>query len=167
MKVYRICNKEEVNALLNDKDFSNVGKEGLIFIQQQIKDDTNNHNYEPKEKYLHFFKSLHSIFYLNTNEGYYICTYDIPDEVLKDGSGIGKYWDFMNFSHLVNVEEYAINIKNLKFDYLEKIDEITEYIDVEDYLYNFSIEDFLTTIYNKTPSKKLIKSFNTKTNKLL
>ena len=162
MEVYRICNKEEIDTLLNDKDFINVGKEGHIFIQQQIKDDTNNHNYEPNEKYLHFFKNYHSIFYLNTNEGYYICTYNIPDEILKDGYGIGYYWDFINFSHQVNAEEYAINIKNLKFDYLEKIDEITEYIDVEDYLYNSPIEDFLTTIYNKIPSKKLIKSLSTK-----
>ena len=49
MVVYRICKKEEIEHIFNDKNFKNVGK---IF---EINKNTNTHLYTADKKYIHFF----------------------------------------------------------------------------------------------------------------
>lgn len=67
--------------------------------------------------------------------------------------------DRFNFKKLEKVKEYAIDNKFLKFNYLIKVEEITEYIDVEDFIYNNYINNLKQIYSNKLSNKedKLIK----------
>ncbi len=142
MKVYRLCRENEVNQILNNQFFDNIGSFYSNF-------GCNIHNYDKDKRYLHFFKSKASLLYLNTLKNRYICVYDIPNRLLQKYLGKGKYRDLINFAELVEVEEYAIPSKLLKFKYLQSIDKIIEYIDVDEFLEDDSLCDFVENVYNK------------------
>ena len=149
MLVYRICNNNEISKILTNKSLNEIGKK--YHTNKLI----NTHNYKNNIKYIHFYKDFNSIFYLNTNKNFYICTYNIPDNILDNCIGIGYYLDREFLRNIENVYEYAIDSKLVLFDYLLKIDKITDNIDFDDYIYN-SYLDKLETIYLKQ-SKTLVK----------
>ncbi len=148
MIVYRICKEEEIEHILNDKNFKNIGK---TFKPNQA---INTHLYKTNKNYIHFFKNIDSIFYLNTYANIYICTYCIPDNLLEEHYGIGYYLDRTNFNTLEKVPEYAIENEFIHFNQLLKIERIKEYIDIEDYIY-YDISPKIETIYlsNEITSK--------------
>lgn len=148
MLVYRLCRIGEVNKLLQEKSVENIGVSGQLLIERQHKENVNNHVYNYQKEYLHFYKRLESIFYLYT-EDKYLCTYDIPEEILEKYLGYGFYRDFRTRGRIVSTVEYAIDIEELSFDYLVKIDKILEYINYEDYLFDPSLHEELETIYSK------------------
>ena len=74
MLVYRVCSKEEIDKLFQNRDIKDIGN-------YCTKTDVNNHEYEENSKYIHFFKEKSSIFHFLLRERY-ICEYDIPDEIL-------------------------------------------------------------------------------------
>ena len=154
MVVYRICKKEEIEHIFNDKNFKNVGK------TFEINKNTNTHLYTADKKYIHFFKDKDSIFYLDTCADMYICTYCIPDSLLERHYGVGFYLDRTNFRTLEKVSEYAIENELINFNQLLKIERIKEYIDIEDYIY-YDITSKIQTIYlsneiiNKLSSKEI------------
>lgn len=130
MIVYRICNEYEIKEIMKSKSFSNIGNN---YTNDKKK---NTHNYLQNKKYVHFFKDLSSIYYLNVTKGYYICTYDIPDVLLEENEGIGFYLDREFFKRLEEVCEYAITNDQILFNYLIKVEKINNYIDYEDYIYD-------------------------------
>lgn len=145
MLVYRICSKHEIEQILNYNEFTAIGNYGLTYLN----DYKNSHKYKLNKLYLHFFKNKDSIFYMDTSKDRFICTYDIPEDILKTGMGIGKYLDYFNFSHLLNVCEYAIESSLINFEYLLKIERINKYIDIEDYMYDKELSEFVDAIYDK------------------
>lgn len=163
MLVYRICKKDEIENILRNRGFYNVGKNFHIDKKK------NTHPYENDKKYLHFFKNKDSIFYLNTDVNYFICTYDIPNHLLAKNVGIGFYLDRTNFDKLEEVEEFAIESKQIKFDYLLKIEAILDNIDFEDYIFEdiaykvetiYSYNAFLEYLSNNDGKCKILKLYN-------
>ena len=111
MLVYRICSSDEINNIFSDYKFNNVGN--------YFKNSTlSSHNYKEDKKYMHFFHNKDSILYLSTDNKY-LCTYNIPDEVLDKYKGFGNYMDYFNFSSLVTIVEYAIENIEIDFEFLE------------------------------------------------
>ena len=150
MLVYRVCQEKELNEIMSNESFDTVGRH---YSANPLK---NTHNYKDDKKYLHFFKDLDSVFYCSTSCGNYICTYDIPDNILAESKGKGYFLDRFAFKHVQEAEEYAITTDNLSSDYLTKVELIKESMDVEDYLFD-EISDKLTTIYEKEKNKTLKK----------
>lgn len=140
MLVYRICKKDEIDMIFNDRNFKNVGK------VCKINDNINTHVYKNNKKYIHFFKNKDSIFYLNTTKEMYVCTYDIPIYLLETHYGVGFYLDKFNFRNLEKVSEYAIENESISFNYLLRIEKILEYIDIDDYMHD-DISSKIETIY--------------------
>lgn len=147
MLVYRICSKQEIEQILNYNEFTAIGNYGLTYLNNNK--NKNNHMYKLDKLYLHFFKNKDSIFYMDTSEDRFICTYDIPEDILKTGMGTGKYPNYFNFNHLINVCEYAIESSLISFEYLLKVERIKEYIDIEDYMYDNELSEFVDAIYDK------------------
>ena len=142
MLVYRLCKDDEIREILKSRKFKKVGK------SFKINANANTHKYIEGIKYLHFFDKKDSIFYFDTASGCYICTYDIPCELLDITRGIGIYLDRIKFHTFEQVCEYAIPNNYLSFNYLMKIEEITEDMDFDDYLYD-NMDNKLVTIYEK------------------
>ena len=140
MKLYRVCHKDEAQVILRTHDFSSLGKNYYRSIN-------NNFKYEYGKKYLHFFKRLGDIYYMNLHKDNYVCEYDIPDELLPDES-TGFYMDIINFMNLEEIPEYVIESNKISFDYLTKMDRIVEYIDYEDYLYG-DLTSMFELVYKK------------------
>ena len=138
MLVYRICDKREIFNILRDESFINVGN---VFTSEE---KINTHTYQDNEKYMHFFSDFDSVFYLNTFKNNFICTYDIPESLLKTNLGLGFYYDRVNYKVLEAVCEYAINHNEINISYLKKIDQIIDYLDYLDYDYSNKLQ----TIYN-------------------
>ncbi len=154
MVIYRVCKKEEVKRILDERSFDNVGN----FCKNT---EINSHNYKENTKYLHFFKSKTDLLYLNTSKGMYICIYDIPTEILTKYHGFGKYNSYFEIAcsddktiNLVSVEEYAIPSNIIKFKHLKIIAEIIEYADIEDFYDDCYFSKCINIIYNKTSSKQ-------------
>ena len=150
MLVYRVCTKNEVDKILTTKDFSQVGIYGIYGLNGK-----NNHNYNFDKLYLHFFQNKENIFlYLKDR---YISTYDIPESILRRHIGIGKYPDYFNHNNLVEVFEYAIESELIHFEYLKKIEKINKVINIVDYLYDKSLNNFVEVIYESTNKKYILK----------
>ncbi len=141
MLVYRLCNEIEAQRLLNGETFQNIGKH----FKKRKK--ANNFDYNENETYLHFFRKFDNIFYLKVREGKCICTYDIPDEILKVSEGTGRYHNYMFPDMIDDVPEYAINCNMLNYDYLIKIDKFIVYANHEDYFEDITLSNVLETIY--------------------
>ena len=142
MLVYRLCNEKELKLLLDEKSFKHIARE---FYPVKT---FNNHPYKKYKKYVHFFHNFDSIFYLTVNEEKYLCTYNIPDEILRRSKGIGFYYDRIHLEKLEDVEEYAVEEDELDISYLQKIQKVLRYIDFEDYILK-DYKDGLQTVYNK------------------
>lgn len=155
MRLYRICSKKEIDTILNDRGFDNVGTIGSELINNQNDYEFNNHSYKEDRKYLHFFPTLSSVLYLNAVPNRYICTYEIDDTLLEDKVCFGKYLDLINYRYFVLVEEFALDTELLSFDNIESINVINNYMDIEDFL--FSEELPLASIYEKD-SKVYVKT---------
>ncbi len=151
MKLYRICNDKEGEIILNKKDFSLLGSNYRNGFKNDFK-------YEPGKKYLHFFGYFGDVHYLNLNKGYYICEYDIPDDIVPEPSH-GYYWDYVSFKTQDEVEEYIIESNNIKFEYLIEMHRILEYIDYEDYAYG-DISSMLEEVYHKDRELKYEKKLH-------
>lgn len=143
MKVYRLCRIDEVQSILMSESFKNVGKR---YKEDSIK---NNHKYENNRNYMHFFADKSSLLYFNMEQGGFICVYDIPDDILKENYGKGYYLSFDNLKNTEEVSEYAIKSEKIKFEYVKSIFYIKEYIDVENYIEDDSLSNFIVKIYNK------------------
>lgn len=150
MKVFRLCKISEIDSILKTHSFSDVG-----FVKNRDA-KLNNHPYEKNYAYLHFFLNLEDIFYLNPKEGYFICTYEIPTDILEKYQGIGYYLDYVFYREMKKVLEYAIPIQQIKFDYLEKVEMIVASFDFEDLL-DYPIEHFTNLVYQKERTLKKIK----------
>lgn len=148
MLVYRVCRKEEILKLFDKYDMNDIGNYFSIT-------EVNNHHYEPNQKYLHFFKDKDSILHFLLKDKY-LCIYDIPEDILKQYEGIGYYLDYFKFAVKIEVDEYAIKCHELSFDYLEKVYYINEEIDLDDYLDDSELTNFLDCIYEKEKGKILI-----------
>lgn len=149
MNVFRLCNKDEIDSIIDTKDISTVGKE---YTADPIK---NNHHYIPGKKYLHFFGNETSLLFLNTSKGNFICVYDIPDDILESSKGIGKYADFITFSKIMEIPEYAIPSEQVKLNSLKKVYMITEDIDFEYYPEKDEIYHYLKCIVDVSKKKSL------------
>ncbi len=150
MLVYRICKEQEISQIFTEYDFSRVG-------QQCKKTNINTHNYDENELYLHFFLKKDSIFFVRTSTGMYVCTYDIPEDILKKNQAIGYYYDYFNFKHICNITEYAIKSSEISFEFLNKVELIKETIDIDDFLEDPNLNGYLKLIYEKPTPKRLIK----------
>lgn len=147
MYIYRLCRKDEINKILTDRNFNNVGQ---CF---QIDAKKNDFKYAHDVKYLHFFKDASSLLHLNTSQGRFMCGYDIPDMILTKRAGVGQYRSFLNFKSLVSVPEFAVETDLMKFEYLKQVDKIIADIDYEDYLFDPTLESFKKNIYRQTKVK--------------
>lgn len=148
MKVFRICNEYEVATILSEKSLANVGK------YSQINKIANTHNYKKNVKYMHFFQNYLDVFYLDEANICYVCTYDIPEEILNKYEGIGYYLDRDNYTEMESVKEYAVPSNLLDFRYLQQIDKICDTVLFEELL-DGSYQEKIITICEKKKIKKL------------
>ena len=144
MKVFRLCDKEEYDSILENKNFTSVGSKFVIDPKK------NTHQYLPDTKYIHFFKKPMSLLYLSLLKGKYICVYNIPENILQQYEGTGLYLDFVFFRTLHEISEYAIPNNIVEFNYLEKAFLINEDIDFDEFYPKSTDEimDSLTCIYD-------------------
>jgi hypothetical protein len=56
--------------------------------------------------------------------------------------------DFVSFNNPDEVDEYIIESKDIKFDYLTEMNEILVYIDYEDYIYG-DFSSMIKCVYKK------------------
>ena len=148
MQVYRLCRKDEIDKILTDKNFENVGQ----CFQTDVK--KNDFKYADGVKYLHFFKDKSSLLFLNTTQGRFVCGYDIPDAILAERASVGRYRDFINFKNLVQVPEYVVESDLMKFEYLKQVDKIIADIDYEYYLDDPSLKGLIKNIYSQENLKE-------------
>lgn len=142
MIVFRLCREDEVQQILDKQSFEKVGS-------LCKSSDKNSHAYNENVKYMHFFAKKSDLLYLNTLKGRFICEYNIPDTVLANHYGLGKYLDYINFSEMNKVEEFAIPSRDIRFDYLESINKITKDIDYEDMFEDSNLKGFVQEVYNR------------------
>lgn len=133
MIVYRLCKPEEMNKILDDKGFDNVGR--TFTVSPRL----NNFNYEPQTKYLHFFTSKMDLLYLCPSEGHIVCEYCIPDELLTCHEGEGLYLDFLFWRNTCRVKEYAVPTELIKIEYISKVEQLTEDYEFEG---EYKVEDY-------------------------
>lgn len=158
MKVYRLCNNDEIKSILKNRNFNTVGQ------NFEINPEKNTHKYLQDIEYLHFFKKPISLLYLSLLKGKYICVYNIPDNILQQYEGTGLYLDFIFFRNLHELKEYAVPCGKLKLSYIERIYEIIELIDFDEYIPSSTDEvmDSLKCIYDlfslKNKLEKLLQS---------
>ena len=148
MIVYRLCTYDEAKEILATESFNTVGKPGKEFVNIQQQKNISNHIYNYHKNYLHFYADKASIFYLNVDNNC-ICTYNIPDDILAKRLGEGYYLDLANQRRIVKVPEYAIDVDELQFDYLETVEYAREYVDVDDFFVDSTLKDHVEPIYNK------------------
>lgn len=76
---------------------------------------------------MHFFDDIWSIIYWKAIKNNYICTYDIPEDILTNSFGIGKYLNPGSESDNCScVSEYAIESNKIKNEYLIRVELIIE-----------------------------------------
>ena len=141
MIVYRVCKKDEIDNILSNKSFINVGNNFNYSCK-------NNHSYNKDKKYLHFFLNLDRILYLRTLKDRYLCIYEIEDDLLKKNEGLGYYLNYVSYNNLDEVIEFRLENKDINFDNLKQVYYINKDIDYEDLLYNFDILESADIIYN-------------------
>ncbi len=150
MKLYRVCTDTEGKIILNEKDFSKLGSNYRGMYKNTFK-------YEYNKKYLHFFNYYGNIYFMNLRKGYYICEYEVPDEIIPEPTN-GYYMDFVTFCEDRDIPEYVIESNKIKFEYLSNMYRIKNYIDYEDYLYG-DLPSMIEEVYTKekelTYEKKL------------
>ena len=124
MLVYRVCSQNEINCILKNKNYNNVGRN--IYCNLYGKILANTHKYDELGYYMHFFKDYSSIYLLECNVVEYICIYDIPLSLLNNYIGKGMYDVEVNgLPESFEVFEYAIPSKLISVDYLISVEKIT------------------------------------------
>ena len=123
MKVYRYLREKELNNILNGK----VDEIGNTYSNK----NSNNFNYAPNKKYLHFFKNVADLNHIrkikigNINEGvykystFYYCAFEIPKLVLFFAAGKGFYTSSGYDVDHVSAREYAILVDNFNPQWLQ------------------------------------------------
>lgn len=152
MIVYRVCHIDELSDLIKG-NFEGLGK----VYSREIMKDTNTHMYQEGVNYLHFFERIESIMYLRRVNGFYLCYYDIPEDLLDKGKGEGYYVKLDTMDRLVNVSEFAIPTSSLSIDNLIKIDRINSRIDLDDYIEDPDLTRFMQEMYTVDKDKRLVK----------
>ena len=152
MLVYRICKQEEFESIIDDVAFSNLGSR-FDFDTSKL----NTHKYDATETYLHFFKELDNVIYLGELKDHYLCYYDIPEDLLEQYKGIGFYRELNLFMRNCDLVEYAIPSKLLNREYIVGIDRIKTEIDLDDYIEDPSLHDYVEMVYYQGEDKKLVK----------
>lgn len=125
MKVFRLCDKEEVECILQNRNITIAGHKCQIDLGK------NTHQYIADKNYMHFFAREISLLYLYPSKGKRVCVYNIPEDILKPSVGNGYYLDFINFESKQEVVEYAVESEKIQFCYLEEIYEIKETLDFD------------------------------------
>lgn len=124
MLVYRVCSENEINYIVNNKNFNNIGRN--IYCGLYGKTLANTHKYDELGYYMHFFKEYSSIYLLECNVGEYICAYNISLCLLNNYCGRGIYNVLVNgLPESFEVFEYAIPSKLISVEYLVSIEKIT------------------------------------------
>ena len=129
MLVYRYTSEKELEHVLRHET-SRIGDFNDDFT---VWSRSNNHKYKYGHKYLHFFNHKKSIKYLRfaskklESKKMFVCTYDIPQDVLKRGKGKGVYrmkpkgeWPEIR----LNLTEYAIDIENFDCSWLVEVEKV-------------------------------------------
>ena len=118
MKVYRYLNDRELRAILCDfKDHI-----GSYFNHGDKL--ANTHNYKINTRYLHFFKNKSAIkyikqYHINDFREFYICTFDIPKEILLKGVGKGTYETSDGDEHeLITEKEFVVKVDDFNCEWL-------------------------------------------------
>lgn len=149
MLLYRICTNKEVDLILNN-NFSFVGSRGSELIKYQQEKGMNNHKYDPDKYYMHFYIDKDNILFSNAVAFNYVCTYDIPEEILNNSLGYGNYLSLFNLESTVRILEYALESSKMKKEYIVRIEMIKENIDICDDDYPSSLDDFFEPVYVRT-----------------
>lgn len=149
MKVYRLCNQTEIDKILKDESFENVGS----FYQNNS--EKTSLKYEKDKKYLHFFNDKYSTLYLGCKKGQFICTYDIPDKIIKQRLGYGNYKNIVNPDTIDLVPEYAMETDLLKFEQLSSVGKLVKDIDFKDFFFNPYFKGLIENYYNRENVKGL------------
>ena len=123
MLVYRICNNKELDIILKERNFSNIGS---VRKRERV-EIANTHKYIVGIRYMHFFWNMESVYRINKSVNYAVCTYDIPEELLNKYYGAGRY--LINKDDFGWITEYAIPSEMIEFDYLKDILLISEICD--------------------------------------
>ena len=147
MLVYRLCKEAEVLKILETRKIATIGKYCANIHK------LNTHVYKKDKKYLHFFLEEYEITNLNPNKDMYICTYDIPKDIIDSHLGIGYYRSIFDLETLKKINECAIPVELIPFSYLQKIEKITKYLDFEDYLDD--INKYKEVIYQNSTKIKI------------
>lgn len=147
MLLYRLCKEEEISKILTTKKITVVGK----YCQNTHK--LNTHVYQKNQKYLHFFLEEYEIINLNPKKDKYICTYDIPKELVDQYLGFGYYRSIFDLESLNKIKECAIPCELIVFSNLLKVEKIKEYLDIESYLND--INDYKEIIYQRDSIPKI------------
>ena len=148
IKLYRLCRKSEVETILKNRNFENIGHA----CENDCKKNT--HMYQQNINYMHFFANELSLLYLYPSKEKMICIYDIPCNIAKEAEGTGFYLDFINFQNLQKTKEYAIQSQNIKFEYLQKIYKISQNLDFDYIPDKQEIYENLTCVYDVSKTKK-------------
>lgn len=153
MLIYRLCRQDEIDSILKKRSLTQVGS----YPDNIYDNKKHTHQLDPIKKYLYFFPKKENILYLNTMKNRFICTYDIPDDILKKCEGFGLYYDLISFNRLEKIKEYAIDTQKLSIDYLIDVNVITKNIDFYDYLENPKLNGFIKKYkpfedYKRNPS---------------
>lgn len=142
MLVYRICSRDEVDYILNTGSFDLIGGFGFQY-------KANNHHYQKVDVYyMHFFLNKDSVLYVNSSKGVFLCTYDIPNDILNKYTSLGDYLDYINYERKIKVIEFAIPSLMIKLEYLKRIDVLTSCIDYKDFLDGDLSPELYETIYD-------------------
>ena len=150
MNVYRLCKEKEVQNILENKSLDSA----CDFFMNNSR--LSSFEYDSNTKYLHFFKDYDSLFYIGFNKNEYVCTYDIPIEVLEKNKGYGIYLDRCHFTNREVATEYAIPSEELDYSYLIKIDKAIKSTDFEEFIYN-DYSNNLLTIYEREKNNTINK----------
>lgn len=136
MLVYRICKRDEVDALINNKPL-----------------------YGDNDKNINFFREKYNIFCLDVSKDVFVCTYDIPDYLLKNRHDTWLYLDRVCYKSLEKADEYIIDNRFIKFEYLLKVERILEPIDIEEYIYE-DISSKMELFYLKKDIANMLCKYN-------
>jgi len=147
MLLYRLCKEEEISKILKTEKITTIGR----YCKNTHK--LNTHIYKKDKKYLHFFLEEYEIINLNPKEGNYICTYDIPENIVNKYLGYGYYRSMFDLETLNKIKECAIPVELINFSNLKKIERIQDYLDIDSYLDD--INKYKEIIYPKLSDMKI------------
>ena len=103
---------------------------------------------------MYFFKDEISILFLSPRKGKFICEYDIPDTILDEYKGYGNYADFIHFSKILKVPEFAIPSEKMKVGFLKRIYLINKDLDFDYIPEKAEISDCLSCVVDLSKRKE-------------